>query len=186
MGQKTLGPAPPVPKPLSCAGEPMPGSRFDTGGHRRPGSPAGQWRSPRAPARALALLWRRSIMTNLASNLADTTRAHAGRMAVRVGDATMTYRELDEASAGVAGLLHGRGLKPGDRGGGPCISGSRSHGQRGPARRPAAGRRSRANGWPAARVRRSGGSGCAAMMSAMAAATCHRYSPPVGRHRARA
>jgi long-chain acyl-CoA synthetase len=52
---------------------------------------------------------------NLASNLADTTRAHADRMAVRVGDATTTYRELDEASAGVAGLLHERGLKPGDR-----------------------------------------------------------------------
>ena len=54
-------------------------------------------------------------MTNLASNLADTTRAHAGRVAVRVDDAAMTYRELDEASARVAGLLHERGLKPGDR-----------------------------------------------------------------------
>jgi long-chain acyl-CoA synthetase len=54
-------------------------------------------------------------MTNLASNLADTARAHAGRVAVRVGDATMTYRELDEASARVAGLLRERGLKPGDR-----------------------------------------------------------------------
>ena len=27
----------------------------------------------------------------------------------------MTYRALDEASARVAGLLHERGLKPGDR-----------------------------------------------------------------------
>ena len=54
-------------------------------------------------------------MTNLASNLANTTRAHAGRVAVRVGDAAMTYRELDEASARVAGLLRERGLKPGDR-----------------------------------------------------------------------
>src|SRR5271166_3609926 len=41
--------------------------------------------------------------------------AHADRVAVRVGDASMTYRELDEASARVAGLLRERGLKPGDR-----------------------------------------------------------------------
>jgi long-chain acyl-CoA synthetase len=54
-------------------------------------------------------------MTNLAWNLAATTRAHADRTAVRVDDATMTYRELDEASARVAGLLHKRGFKPGDR-----------------------------------------------------------------------
>ena len=54
-------------------------------------------------------------MTNLASNLTNTTRAYADRMAVRVDDAGLTYRELDEASARVAGLLHERGLKPGDR-----------------------------------------------------------------------
>ncbi len=54
-------------------------------------------------------------MTNLAANLADTTRAQGGRVAVRVGHAAMTYRGLDEASAGVAGLLRDRGLKLGDR-----------------------------------------------------------------------
>jgi len=54
-------------------------------------------------------------MTNLARNLTDTTRRHAERVAVRVDDAMMTYRALDEASARVAGLLHERGLKPGDR-----------------------------------------------------------------------
>jgi long-chain acyl-CoA synthetase len=54
-------------------------------------------------------------VTNLASNLTNTTRAYADRMAVRVDDAALTYRELDEASARVAGLLHERGLKPGDR-----------------------------------------------------------------------
>jgi long-chain acyl-CoA synthetase len=54
-------------------------------------------------------------VTNLARNLTDTTRAHAGRVAVRVDDTAMTYRALDEASARVAGLLHERGLKPGDR-----------------------------------------------------------------------
>jgi long-chain acyl-CoA synthetase len=65
--------------------------------------------------------WRRSlvegdrIVTNLASNLASTTRSHADRVAVRVDDAAMTYRELDEASARVAGLLREHGIKPGDR-----------------------------------------------------------------------
>src|SRR3984957_18221236 len=56
-----------------------------------------------------------SSVTNLASNLTDTTRTQAGRVAVRVENAAMTYRALDEASARVAGLLHERGLKPGDR-----------------------------------------------------------------------
>ena len=54
-------------------------------------------------------------MTNLARNLTDTTRAYAGRVAVRVDNAAMTYRALDEASTRVAGLLHERGLQPGDR-----------------------------------------------------------------------
>ena len=56
-----------------------------------------------------------SSVTNLAKNLTDTTRAHAGLVAVRVDNAAMTYPALDEASARVAGLLHERGLKPGDR-----------------------------------------------------------------------
>jgi long-chain acyl-CoA synthetase len=54
-------------------------------------------------------------VTNLAKNLTDTTRVHAGRVAVRVDNAAMTYRALDEASARVAGLLRERGLRPGDR-----------------------------------------------------------------------
>src|SRR5580700_2176506 len=54
-------------------------------------------------------------MTNLAKNLTETTRVHAGRVAVRVDNAAMTYRALDEASAHVAGLLRQRGLQPGDR-----------------------------------------------------------------------
>jgi long-chain acyl-CoA synthetase len=56
-----------------------------------------------------------SGMTNLAKNLTDTGSLHAEHVAVRVDDAAMTYRALDEASARVAGLLHERGLKPGDR-----------------------------------------------------------------------
>src|ERR1700742_3063966 len=58
-----------------------------------------------------------SSMTNLARNLTDTTRAHTIRVAVRVDNAAMTYRALDEASASVAGQLHARGLKQGDRDG---------------------------------------------------------------------
>jgi len=54
-------------------------------------------------------------VTNLAMNLTNTTHAHAGRVAVRVDNAAMTYRALDEASARVARLLHDRGLEPGDR-----------------------------------------------------------------------
>ncbi len=54
-------------------------------------------------------------MTNLAKNLTDTTRVHAARVAVRVDNAAMTYRALDEASARVAGVLRERGLTPGDR-----------------------------------------------------------------------
>ena len=53
-----------------------------------------------------------SSVTNLAKNLTDTTRTHAGRVAVRVDNAAMTYRALDEASARVAGLLHERGSRP--------------------------------------------------------------------------
>src|SRR5580658_3688748 len=56
-----------------------------------------------------------SNVTNLAKNLTATTRAHAGRVAVRVDNAAMTYRALDEASARVAGVLRERGLQPGDR-----------------------------------------------------------------------
>lgn len=54
-------------------------------------------------------------MVNLASNLVDTAGAHADHVAVRVGETGITYRELDEASARVAGLLRERGVKPGDR-----------------------------------------------------------------------
>jgi long-chain acyl-CoA synthetase len=56
-----------------------------------------------------------SSVTNLARNLTDTTRSHGRRVAVRVDNAAMTYQALDDASARVAGLLHERGLKPGDR-----------------------------------------------------------------------
>src|SRR6202041_1971589 len=56
-----------------------------------------------------------SSVTNLASNVTDTTRVKAGRVAVSGDNAALTYRALDEASARVAGLLRERGLEPGDR-----------------------------------------------------------------------
>jgi long-chain acyl-CoA synthetase len=54
-------------------------------------------------------------VTNLAKNLTNTTRVHGGRVAVRVDNAAMTYRALDDASARVAGVLAERGIEPGDR-----------------------------------------------------------------------
>jgi non-ribosomal peptide synthetase component E (peptide arylation enzyme) len=48
-------------------------------------------------------------VVNLASNLVDTTSAHAERVAVRVGETATTYTQLDQASAQVAGLLREHG-----------------------------------------------------------------------------
>jgi long-chain acyl-CoA synthetase len=52
---------------------------------------------------------------NLASNLVTSTGAHPDRVALRLGDAATTYRELDQDSARIAGLLRERGVQPGDR-----------------------------------------------------------------------
>ncbi len=52
---------------------------------------------------------------NLASKLIQTASTHADRVAVRLGEAPTTFRELDQASARVAGVLQDRGVKPGDR-----------------------------------------------------------------------
>jgi long-chain acyl-CoA synthetase len=54
-------------------------------------------------------------MTNLVTLLAATVAAHGERVAVRHDDSTLTYAELDDASARVAALLRDRGLLPGDR-----------------------------------------------------------------------
>src|SRR5262249_16533922 len=47
-------------------------------------------------------------------NLVNTARSHPDHTAVRVGDAITTYRELDQASSQVAGLLRARGVSAGD------------------------------------------------------------------------
>jgi long-chain acyl-CoA synthetase len=54
-------------------------------------------------------------MTNLAANLTATARRHGARTALTLGDAELSYSELDAASAAVAGMLRARGLRPGDR-----------------------------------------------------------------------
>jgi long-chain acyl-CoA synthetase len=51
---------------------------------------------------------------NLADSLVRTAAAHPDRVAIRLGEDTLTYRALDDASARVAGLLAARNVGPGD------------------------------------------------------------------------
>ncbi|MFE9497013.1 long-chain fatty acid--CoA ligase [Streptomyces collinus] len=52
---------------------------------------------------------------NLASDMVNSARTHPDRSALRLGDAAVSYRSLDQSSARMAGLLHDRGVQPGDR-----------------------------------------------------------------------
>jgi long-chain acyl-CoA synthetase len=52
---------------------------------------------------------------NLANNLVSSAEAFPERPAIRLDDAVLTYRVLDEVSARTAGLLRERGIEPGDR-----------------------------------------------------------------------
>ena len=52
---------------------------------------------------------------SLAYNLIATAGRHPERPALRLDGILLTYAELDEATARVAGLLRARGLEPGDR-----------------------------------------------------------------------
>ena len=54
-------------------------------------------------------------MANLARLLTETAARHPDRPAVRLDGQTLTYRELDKASARCAGLLHEQGVSAGDR-----------------------------------------------------------------------
>jgi long-chain acyl-CoA synthetase len=54
-------------------------------------------------------------MTNLAELLTDTATATPASTAVKLDDLELSYAELDEASARVAGLLRAKGARPGDR-----------------------------------------------------------------------
>jgi long-chain acyl-CoA synthetase len=52
---------------------------------------------------------------NLASHVVNSARTHPDRAALRIEDAAVSYRMLDQGSAHMAGLLHNRGVKSGDR-----------------------------------------------------------------------
>ncbi len=54
-------------------------------------------------------------MANLALGLAEAKEMYPDRAAVRLDGLVLTYEELDERSARVAGLLAARGVAPGDR-----------------------------------------------------------------------
>jgi long-chain acyl-CoA synthetase len=54
-------------------------------------------------------------MTNLADILCRTALEHADRAAVRLDDLVLTYAELDDLTARVAGRLEDLGVQPGDR-----------------------------------------------------------------------
>ena len=54
-------------------------------------------------------------MPNVATLLTDSADLHPERIAVRVGDAAITYAELDAATEATAGLLRAKGVGPGDR-----------------------------------------------------------------------
>ncbi|MFE4994282.1 long-chain fatty acid--CoA ligase [Streptomyces mirabilis] len=52
---------------------------------------------------------------NLASHLVSSARTHPDRAALRLEDAVVSYRALDQGSAHMSGLLDNHGVKPGDR-----------------------------------------------------------------------
>jgi long-chain acyl-CoA synthetase len=55
------------------------------------------------------------VSSNLAAILTETAERHGDRPALKLDDAVVTYAQLDEGSARVAGLLKAKGLEPGDR-----------------------------------------------------------------------
>lgn len=55
------------------------------------------------------------MSNNLALDLTSTARPHGQRPALRLGEDVVSYAELDDATARVAGLLRELGVGPGDR-----------------------------------------------------------------------
>ena len=49
---------------------------------------------------------------NLVLKLIASAERHGPRPALKLGDTVVTYAELEAASAGVAEMLHARGLQP--------------------------------------------------------------------------
>lgn len=54
-------------------------------------------------------------MTNLALNLTESAGMYPQRTAVREGDVTLTYAQLDDLASRLAALAASRGVKPGSR-----------------------------------------------------------------------
>jgi long-chain acyl-CoA synthetase len=54
-------------------------------------------------------------MPNLATVLTQTAADHPDRVAIRLDDVTLTYGQLDGATARVAAMLASKGIEPGDR-----------------------------------------------------------------------
>jgi long-chain acyl-CoA synthetase len=54
-------------------------------------------------------------MTNLATNLTAASELYPDSPAVRLDELVLSYRDLDDRSAGIAGWLRERGMQPGDR-----------------------------------------------------------------------
>ncbi|HSO97914.1 MAG TPA: long-chain fatty acid--CoA ligase [Solirubrobacteraceae bacterium] len=52
---------------------------------------------------------------NLAANLTESVARDPEHVAIKLGDLELSYAELDDAAARVAGLLRARGIGPGDR-----------------------------------------------------------------------
>src|SRR5690349_589786 len=52
---------------------------------------------------------------NLASHLTTSTERDPDHVALKLDDATLSYAQLDDASARIAGVLSERGFSPGDR-----------------------------------------------------------------------
>ena len=69
-----------------------------------------------SPASTKGVVNRRSlIIVNLARILTDTVARYPERPAVKLGDTTITYAQLDGAVARCTGLLRRLGVQPGDR-----------------------------------------------------------------------
>ena len=55
------------------------------------------------------------MSSNLANNLVETARLLGDRPAIRLDETTLDYAEFHRAAAAVAGDLHSRGIRSGDR-----------------------------------------------------------------------
>jgi long-chain acyl-CoA synthetase len=55
------------------------------------------------------------MSANLSRIVVEAAQRHPDRPALKLDDAVLTYRQLDDATARVAGLLREKGLAPGDR-----------------------------------------------------------------------